>query len=436
MYLSIFNSIRQGIELIKKWMVLILSIMLAFSSQGRVKVIKAKRYLDVRKGEYVSPCNLLIEDKKILSINPKSLPEGALVIERPNLTVLPGLMDMHVHLPFILKPGYELDMVKTDAARSTLIGVVNARKLLYAGFTTVRALGQVYPGLTFIDVALSKASENKLIVAPHIIPAGHALSITGGHMDMDNYRPGLLHEDYRVGIADGVNEVVKAVRYQIQHGAQVIKVAATAGVLSHEKTVGGQQYSFEELKAIVDEAARHHVFVAAHAHGTKGINAAIKAGVRSIEHGSLLSEESIRLMKEHGTFLVPTAYVLDGTSHLSFMPEDIQKKADYLRPRVKANLKKAIEAHVKIALGTDTPVFPHGQNAKELSALVRLGLTPIEAIQTATINASEMMALSDRGEIKPGLMADLIGVVGDPLHHVTLLEHVSFVMKSGDLYKG
>lgn len=422
----------------KKWIVLILGLVLALSSEARVKVLKAKRYLDVRKGEYVTPANIVIKDRKILAINPKTIPDDAFVIERPDLTVLPGLMDMHVHLLFSLTPNYQLDFVQTDAAMATLNGVMNARKLLYAGFTTVRDLGQVYPGETFVDVALSRASEQRMIVAPHIIPAGHALSITGGHMDPDtlgSYKPGLIKKSYRTGVADGVDEVVKSVRYQIQHGAQVIKAAATAGVLSHEQTVGAQQYSFEELKAMVDEAARHHVFVSVHAHGTEGINAAIKAGVRSIEHGSLLNNESIRLMKEHGTFLVPTTYLTESINP-AVLPPDIKAKAAELMPQERANLSKAIQAHVKIAFGTDTPVFPHGQNAKELSALVRRGMSQIEAIRAATVNASELMSLKDRGEIHPGMLADIVGLEGDPLHHIAQLEHISFVMKAGDVYKG
>lgn len=422
----------------KKWGIVFLGLILALSVDARVKVLKAKRYIDVRKGVYVSPANIVINNKKIVSINPKNLPENALIIDRPNLTILPGLMDMHVHLSFDLGPEYELDFVKTDAAMATLTGVVNARKLLYAGFTTVRDLGQIYPGETFVDVALSKASERRMIVAPHIIPAGHALSITGGHMDPEtigNYKPGIFKKSYRVGVADGVDEVVKAVRYQIQHGAQVIKAAATAGVLTHENTVGGQQYTYEELKAMVDEATRHNIFVSVHAHGTKGINDAIKAGVRSIEHGSLLDDESIKLMKEHGTFLVPTTYLTEAINP-QYLPQDVKEKAERIMPLERENLTKAIKAHVKIALGTDTPVFPHGQNAKELSALVRRGMTSVEAIRAATINASEMMELHDRGEIREEMLADIVGLEGDPLKHVGQLEHISFVMKAGDLYKG
>lgn len=412
------------------------SIIFTLSSHAYPILIKGKQYLDVVNGVYISPANILIEKDKIIAINPKNIPRNAKVIDNTQLTLLPGLMDMHVHLPFSLDANYQLTYIQTDAAMATLLGAANAKKLLHAGFTTVRDVGQVYPGETFVDVALAKASEQGLIEAPHIIPAGHALGITGGHMDPEmagQYRAGSIRGNYRTGLADGVAEVTKAVRYQIKHGAKVIKVGATAGVISHEDTVGSQQYSFEELKAIVVEAKRHGVFVAAHAHGTEGINDAIRAGVRSIEHGSLLNEESIALMKEHGTYLVPTTYVGERIN-FGILPADIRQKALSIVPLAQANLKKAIKAKVNIAFGTDTPVFPHGENAKEFTALVHRGMTPIEAIQTATINAAQMMSITDRGQIKEGYLADLIGVKGDPLKDVSALEHISLVMKAGTIY--
>jgi imidazolonepropionase-like amidohydrolase len=288
-----------------------------------------------------------------------------------------------------------------------------------------------------VDVALSKASEAGWITAPHIIPAGHALSITGGHMDPDMvgpYAPNVLPISYRTGVADGVDEVIKSVRYQIKHGAKVIKAAATAGVLSEEEGVGNQQYSYEELKVMVDEAGRHGIPVAVHAHGTEGINAAIKAGVRSIEHGSLLDDESIRLMKQYGTFLVPTTYAADAIK-LDFLSPTTRKKAEYLLPLAKQNLQKAIRAGVKIAFGTDSPVIPHGENAKEFAALVRRGMAPIDAIRTATINAADLLRLQDRGQIKVGFHADIIGVMQNPLTNIQTLENVSFVMKDGEVFK-
>ncbi|RDI48868.1 metal-dependent hydrolase family protein [Aquicella lusitana] len=399
--------------------------------------LQAKQYLDIKTGKLIKPANLLIDGKKIVAINPANVPATAIIIKKSNLTLLPGLMDMHVHLPNDFNQQFKLQLVQDDDAMSTVRGVKNARILLMAGFTTVRNLG-LTPGEGFVDVALAKASEAGWIVAPHIIPAGHGLSITGGHMDPDMfgpYAPNVLPVSYRTGIADGVDEVIKSVRYQIKHGAKVIKAAATAGVLSEEDGVGNQQYSYEELKAMVDEAGRHDIPVAVHAHGTEGINAAVKAGVRSIEHGSLLDDESIRLMKQHGTFLIPTTYVTDAIN-LDILSPITRKKAEYLMPIAKKNLQKAIKSGVKIAFGTDSPVIPHGENAKEFAALVRRGMQPIDAIRTATINAADLLRLQDRGQIRVGYHADIIGVLENPLTNIHALEHVHFVMKDGEVFKG
>lgn len=399
--------------------------------------LQAKQYLDVKTGKLIHPANLLIEDGKIRAINPASVPNTATLVTRSNLTLLPGLMDMHVHLPNDFDQQFKLQLVQDDDALAAMRGVKNAKTLLMSGFTTVRNLG-LTTGESFVDVALSKASEAGWIAAPHIIPSGHALSTTGGHMDpgmFGPFAPNVLAVGYRSGVADGVDEVRKSVRYQIKYGAKVIKAAATAGVLSEEDSVGDQQYDDDELKAIVNEANRHHVFVAVHAHGTLGINAAIKAGVRSIEHGSLLDDESIRLMKEHGTFLVPTTYAADAIQTNLLTPAT-KKKADFIMPLAKKNLQKAIQSGVKIAFGTDSPVIPHGQNAKEFAALVRRGMQPLQAIQTATINAAELMNIPDRGQIRVGDHADIIGVLDNPLTHIETLEDVHFVMKDGEIYKG
>lgn len=406
----------------------------AFAS---VLYLQAKQYLDVQTGQLIQPANLLIEEGIIKSINPTHIPETATIIKKPELTLLPGLMDMHVHLPNDFDQQFALQLVQDDDAMATVRGVKNARILLMAGFTTVRNLG-LTPGESFVDVALSRASEAGWITAPHIIPAGHGLSITGGHLDPDMfgaYAPNVLPISYRIGVADGVDEVIKAVRYQIKHGAKVIKIAATAGVLSEEAGVGNQQYSDEELKAIVAEANRHDIPVAAHAHGTAGINAAIKAGVRSIEHGSLLDDESIKLMKQRGTYLVPTTYT-DDAIKLELLNPLMRKKAEYIMPLAKRNLQKAIKAGVKIAFGTDSPVIPHGENAKEFAALVRRGMSPLDAIRAATLNAADLMKLQDRGQIKRELHADIIGVTENPLTNIHTLEKVNFVMKDGEIVKG
>lgn len=398
--------------------------------------LKAKAFLDVKNGRYVQPANFLIENGKIVAINPQHVSQEVPVIEKPGMILLPGLMDVHVHLPNDLDENFKLQIVQDDDAMAAMRGVKNAHKLLMAGFTTVRNLG-LTTGESFVDVALSKASEAGWIKAPHIIPAGHALSITGGHMDADMfgpYAPHVLPVNYRNGVADGVPEVIKAVRYQIKYGAKVIKAAATAGVLSEEEGVGNQQFSPEELKAMVEEASRHGIPVSVHAHGTEGINSAIKAGVRSIEHGSLLNDESINLMREHGTFLVPTTYAADAINR-NYLSNAARKKAEFIMPLAKRHLRNAITAKVKIAFGTDSPVIPHGDNAKEFSALMDRGMTAIDAVRSATINAAELMNIKDRGELRTNYHADIIGVYDDPLTNIRTLENINLVMKDGEIVK-
>jgi imidazolonepropionase-like amidohydrolase len=249
----------------------------------------------------------------------------------------------------------------------------------------------------------------------------------------DNFTYGILEHGYKHGIADGVDEVIKAVRYQIKHGAKVIKVVATAGILSLEGTAGAQQYSMEELYAVVKEASRHGVKVAAHAHGTEGIIAASNAGVASIEHASILTDEAINILVKNKTYIVPTAY-LNEPHDVSFLPLAMQKKANEMMPKARESHTKAIKAGVKFAFGTDAGLpkeIAHGENAKEFSALVSLGMTPLDAIRTATINAADLLGTPDRGEIKKGMNADLIAVDGNPLRDIRLLESVSFVMKGG-----
>ncbi len=400
--------------------------------------LQAKNYLDLQSGELIEPANFLIQGSDIAAINPKKIPKAAIIIKRPGLTLLPGLMDMHVHLTADFSGNFYLQYIQEDGAMATVRGVKNANVLLMAGFTTVRNLGQLSHSECFIDVALAKASDSKWIPAPHIIPAGHALSITGGHMD-PSMIIGAAHDvlpvSYRVGVADGVDEVVKAVRYQIKYGARVIKAAATSGVISKGENVGNAQFSYQELKAIVEEASRHDIPVAVHAHGTEGIKNSIKAGVSSIEHGSLLDDECIQLMKSYGTFLVPTACALENIKQKD-LDSQSSKKANYLKPLAKQSLIKAIKAGIKIAFGTDSPIIPHGENAKEFTTLVQRGMSPIEAIRTATSNAAMLLKLDKIGELKAGFHADIIGVEGNPLTHIEILEKVKLVIKCGKVMKG
>ncbi|RME01894.1 MAG: amidohydrolase family protein [Calditrichaeota bacterium] len=393
-------------------------------------ILKAARMLDIRTGKWQNHPTLLIKEDRIEAINPSSLPKDAKVVDLGNLSLLPGFIDLHTHLTYDIGPGWTMRPVKEGAADEALRGAYNARKTLMAGFTTVRNVGAGH----FADVALMHAIDKGLAVGPHIFPAGHAIGITGGHCDITGFAPGILETGPEQGVADGPAAVLRAVRYQIKHGAKVIKICATAGVLSFESSVGAQQMSDEEMRTVVEEARRHGLRVAAHAHGTQGIIAAIKAGVTSIEHGSILNDEAIQLMKQKGTYLVPTSYLAD-VIRLDLLPPPVRKKAEYVLPIMRKSLRKAIQAGVKIAFGTDAGVYPHGDNAKEFAVYVKLGMSPLKAIQSATLVASECLGVDDRGALEPGKLADIIGVEGDPLKNIQILQDVKFVMKSGKVFK-
>lgn len=407
------------------------------SIYAQTKLIKADAYLDVNKGKLVKPANILIEGDLIKSINPTSIPKNTEIIDLTGKVLLPGLMDMHVHLDMDFVDNYQYQLVTESGSKQTLRASKNARKTLLAGFTTVRNIGQVHPTKELIDVALSEAEKNGWIEAPRIIPCGHMIGITGGHADlsmMGGFAEGILDAEPEYGIADGKDEVLKAVRHQIKYGAKGIKIMATAGVMSLEESVGAQQLTIEEMETIVDEAKRHHITVGAHAHGTEGIIAAVQSGVTSIEHGSILNDEAIKLMIEKGTYLVPTTGLMDIKGFDKMDPKLIEK-AKYIVPIAIKSHEKAVKAGVKIALGTDAPLIPHGMNAKELSALVARGMKPSEAIKSATIIPAEMLNLKDRGEIKQGLLADIIAIETNPLENIASLENVKFVMKGGIVYK-
>ena len=398
-------------------------------------IIKAGSMLDVRSGKLSGPVTVVIEDGLVQAVNPATLPESANLIELGDKTLLPGLMDMHTHLTLDFFTGDDwVTMPVLETAPDWAIrGVVFADLTLQAGFTTVRDVGA---NAGFPDVALMRAIDRGMIAGPRMWPAGHYISITGGHCDVTGFAPGILEFGPKQGIADGVDEVIKAVRYQAKHGVRLIKVCATAGVFSFSGSaaIGAQQYSLEELQAIVREATKLGLKVAAHAHGTEGINAAIVAGVASIEHGSILSDESIRLMKKHGTYLVPNLYI-NGIDLPPDTPKATRDKNEYLKPLVVQSLQKAYKAGVNMALGTDSGVYKHGENGREFAALVKNGMPALHAIQMSTINAAGLLGVNDRGEIVPGKLADIIAVDGNPLENIELMEDVSFVMKGGQVYK-
>jgi imidazolonepropionase-like amidohydrolase len=402
-------------------------------------LLRAERMLDVDAGSIVSPGAVLVEGERIVDVGSSVSAGDAEVVELGDVTLLPGLMDMEINLlmggPDHTSP---LVAVQDDPAVKTLRAVANARRTLRSGFTTVRNLGLfVQTGGVLLDVALKRAVDSGWIDGPRIVPAGHAISPTGGHLDPRMFQrigPHVMPLTVEEGIADGVDEVRKAVRYQIMYGAKVIKVVASGGVMSHTGPAGAQQYSSEELAAIADEAHRAGLRVAAHAHGDAGIRACIEAGIDCIEHGSLASDSTLDLMASRGTFLVATTYLADGMD-VSHADPELQAKAAEVFPQARATISKAIAKGVKIACGTDAPAIPHGRNAKELVALVDRGMTPLGALRAATTVSADLIRASDRGRLVPGLLADVIAVPGDPLADITVTERVSFVMKGGIVYR-
>src|SRR6185503_7151109 len=408
------------------------SLLLAGSATGQQPaiVVRAARMVDVTKGQLVAPAVLVISEDKIRSVGASDVPAGARTIDLGDLTLMPGLIDAHTHLTMDVSGDWVTRSVRELPADAALRGARNARLTLLAGFTTVRDVGAG----GFADISLMNAIDAGMVIGPRMIPSAHAIGITGGHCDETGWAPGVNELSWKEGVADGVDEVVKAVRYQIKHGAKVIKVCATAGVLSFDATLGAQQLSDEELRAIVQEAHRHGLKVAAHAHGTEGIKAAVRAGVASIEHGSMLDDEAIGLMKRNGTYLVPTAYLLS-TFHFDSMPPAIAAKARQVIPLAQESHRRAIRAGVKIALGTDAAVYPHGDNARELATYVDYGTRSADALRAATVNAADLLGVTDRAVIAVGKLADLIAVRGNPLEDVKVLQQVPWIMKAGVVVK-
>jgi imidazolonepropionase-like amidohydrolase len=402
-------------------------------------LIRAARLLDVDTGEYVTPGVLLVEGEHISQVAPTAVPENAVVVDLGDLTLLPGLMDMEVNL-LLGGPDHRsaLVAVQDDPAVRTLRAVANARRTLRAGFTTVRNLGLfIQTGGILLDVALKKAIDHGWIDGPRVVPAGHAITPTGGHLDptmFQAFAPNVLPLTVEEGIANGVAEVRKAVRYQIKHGAWVIKVCASNGVMSHTGPAGAQQYSDEELRAIVDEAHRAGRKVAAHCMGDQAVTAALDAGIDCIEHGFLSSGELLDRMVKQGTFLVATTSLNDDMD-LSHADPELQAKAAEVFPRARATITDAIERGVRIACGSDAPAIPHGRNAKELVALVNRGMTPLGAIRAATTVAADLIDVNDRGRLDAGLLADVIAVEGDPLQDIGATREVRFVMKGGQIHR-
>jgi len=405
-------------------------------------VLRAARLIDGNGGTPITNAAVVIVDNKITEVGPASqvrVPANARTIDLGDVTLLPGLIDAHTHIigRMLGDPDNEVALVKDFESFAALVGVRNAKETLMAGFTSIRNVGAAGP---FHDMALRKAINEGWVIGPRIQTAGHAIGIRGGHCDENGFRPGLLDPGIEDGIADGPEQIRAAVRYQAKYGADAIKTCATGGVLSEGDAVGVTQYTFEELKALVDEAHKLERKVAAHAHGTEGIKLAVRAGVSSIEHGSFLDEEGARMMKERGTFLVPTLSAAEGVERAakSGVLKGLRaEKALAAAAAVRNAIKLAVANQLTIAFGTDAGVIPHGTNAHEFELLVTWGgMSNMDAILTATRNASKLLGWDKSlGTLTPGKWADIIAVSGDPLQDIKNMERVVFVMKNGVVYK-
>ncbi|HMF91459.1 MAG TPA: amidohydrolase family protein [Candidatus Angelobacter sp.] len=397
-------------------------------------VIHAGHLLDVKTGRITDNATVVIRGGKIVSLGPPQWgnpPANLKTIDLPNATLVPGLIDVHTHLTF--DPNFGYQELGVSVPKEALIGAKNAKITLEAGFTTVRNVG----ASGYTDVALRDAVNEGMVPGPRILASGPALSITGGHCDQ-NLLPYEWHAKAD-GTADGVEHVQQKVREIIKYGADVIKICATGGVLSKGDDPRASQYTLEEMKAIVADAHRLGRKVAAHAHGAQGIAWASEAGVDSIEHGSYIDDAGIAMMKSKGTYLVPTQYLSDWMRENAArigLPAMYAGKMREVSSISRQNIKKAFAAGVKIAFGTDAAVYPHGLNAREFAVYVQIGMTPLQAIQTATVNAADLLGWSDRiGTLEPGKFADIVAVNGDPTKDVTVLQNPVMVMKGGTVYK-
>ena len=400
-------------------------------SRSDIRVVTAARMLDVRSGKVIDNPQIVVREGRIVSVGRAgdAVPAGAERIDLKDMTLLPGLIDMHVHIDS--DPTYSGYAYLQFSDRFwSAVSVTHAHDTLMAGFTTIRNLGSD----DWNDVGLQQAIDAGKVVGPRIVPAGYAFGATGGHCDSTYFPPSM--NDRNAYNADSAEEARKSVREVRKYGAQVIKICATGGVFSRNTEPGQQQMTYDEMKATVDEAKMWGIRVAAHAHGAAGIREAIRAGVNTIEHASLIDDEGIRLAKQYGAWLSMDIYNTDYTQsegRKNGVLEDNLRKDREIGDLQRENFRRAHQAGVKMVYGTDAGIFPHGDNARQFAVMVRYGMTPTQAIQSATINAAEALGRSDIGAIETGRYADIVAVSGNPMQDVTLLEKVVFVMKGGDV---
>ena len=407
-----------------------------------VVALRAARLIDGTGAAPIKNAVVIVTDNKITAVgdtNSVRIPSGAKVIDLGDVTLLPGFIDAHTHLVgrVLGDPDGDMAAVRDYDSFAAILSVRHARDTLMAGFTSVRNVGA---SGRFDDMALRKAINEGWTPGPRMETAGHAIGITGGHCDENGFRPGVAEQSPIDGVADGPEQIRLAVRLQIKYGADVIKTCATGGVLSEGDAVGATQYSFEELKALVDEANKLERKVAAHAHGTEGIKLAVRAGVSSIEHGSFLDEEGARMMAERGTFLVPTlsaSEAVEKAAKSGVLKGLRAEKALAAAAAMRHGIKIAVANKVQIALGTDAGVVPHGSNAREFFLMCDWGgLTPMESIMAGTMGGAKLLGWDKNlGSLTPGKWADIVAVSGDPLKDIHNMEKVVFVMKNGMVYR-
>ncbi|MGQ0430024.1 MAG: Xaa-Pro dipeptidase [Gammaproteobacteria bacterium] len=401
-------------------------------------VVRAGRLLDVEQGRYLLDQAIRIDDGRIISVTPWGVGSrgGAQLIDWSAYTVLPGLIDLHTHLVGDISSADVAAPLSSSAARDALIGAAHARATLAAGFTTVRDVGTYR---AHVDVALRNAINAGLVEGPRMFVAGAYVTITNGGGEVTGLPEGtLVPDEMRRGVANDEQEVRYRVRELLANGADFVKIIATGAVFAAGTTPSAPEYSEDEIHAAVEEAASAGTYVVAHAHGAEGIKNAVRAGARSIEHASYLDDEGIRLMKERGTWLVADVYNGDYTEEVGRRDgwsEEILRKNRETTDIQRAGFAKAVKAGVRIGYGTDAGIFPHGDNAKQFAYMVKNGMTPIQAIRAATLDAAATLGRAQElGSIAPGRYADLIAVPGDPMADVTRLEHVSGVIKEGRLF--
>jgi len=399
-----------------------------------VVVLKAGRLIDGRGGAPMAPAMVRVEGDRIAEVGSRlAVPAGARVIDLGDATLLPGLIDLHTHLTDKFGVHWEQALVSTTPGQAALWGAANARATLMAGFTTCRDMGPTWP---YVDVDLRNVIEQGGVPGPRLLVAGNYVSSTGGAGDARQFS---IYVDVPIvrNLADGPEEVTKAVRTNLKNGADFIKILATGAVLSKGIPPGSQQYSDAEIQAAVTEARRWGRQVAAHAHGADGIKAAIRAGVRTVDHGSMLDDEAVAMLKgSSSTYYVPTLYTSDVIDTSASVPESEKERERQIKDAQYVGFRRALAAGLPIGVGSDAAVIPHGQNAHELSVRVRLGEKPMAALVSATRVNAEILGWSDRiGTVEKGKLADIVAVPGDPLADITAVERVGFVMKGGTIHR-